>query len=88
MKVKSSVKPICAKCKVVRRRGVVRMLCENPTAQATPRVTDVEDDPQLLLAQRAANGKKRRLGAAGRAVQKAALVGLRAFESDESSFRM
>ena len=24
MKVKSSVKPICAKCKVVRRRGVVR----------------------------------------------------------------
>ncbi|HLZ32987.1 MAG TPA: 50S ribosomal protein L36, partial [Nitrospira sp.] len=30
MKVKSSVKPICAKCKVVRRRGVVRILCENP----------------------------------------------------------
>ncbi|MDH5348982.1 MAG: 50S ribosomal protein L36, partial [Nitrospira sp.] len=24
MKVKSSVKPICVKCKVVRRRGVVR----------------------------------------------------------------
>ena len=30
MKVKSSVKPICAKCKVVRRRGVVRVLCANP----------------------------------------------------------
>jgi len=30
MKVKSSVKPICSKCKVVRRRGVVRVLCENP----------------------------------------------------------
>jgi translation initiation factor IF-1 len=30
MKVKSSVKPICAKCKVVRRRGVVRILCINP----------------------------------------------------------
>ncbi|HZN45524.1 MAG TPA: 50S ribosomal protein L36, partial [Nitrospiraceae bacterium] len=29
-KVKSSVKPICAKCKVVRRRGVVRVLCVNP----------------------------------------------------------
>ncbi|NJL17307.1 MAG: 50S ribosomal protein L36 [Nitrospira sp.] len=23
-------KPICAKCKVVRRRGVVRILCKNP----------------------------------------------------------
>jgi len=30
MKVRSSVKPICAKCKVVRRKGVVRILCENP----------------------------------------------------------
>ncbi|WHZ22539.1 MAG: LSU ribosomal protein L36p [Nitrospira sp.] len=30
MKVKSSVKSICAKCKVVRRRGVVRVLCVNP----------------------------------------------------------
>jgi len=30
MKVKSSVKPICSKCKVVRRRGVLRVLCSNP----------------------------------------------------------
>jgi translation initiation factor IF-1 len=30
MKVKSSVKPICSKCKVLRRRGVVRVMCENP----------------------------------------------------------
>ncbi len=30
MKVKSSVKPICSKCKVLRRRGVVRVLCVNP----------------------------------------------------------
>lgn len=30
MKVRPSVKPICAKCKVVRRKGVVRVLCENP----------------------------------------------------------
>jgi translation initiation factor IF-1 len=30
MKVKSSVKPICSKCKVVRRRGIVRVLCANP----------------------------------------------------------
>ena len=29
MKVRASVKKICAKCKVVRRKGVVRVICEN-----------------------------------------------------------
>ena len=29
MKVKASVKPICEKCKVIRRRGVVRVVCSN-----------------------------------------------------------
>ena len=27
MKVRASVKKICAKCKVVRRKGVVRVIC-------------------------------------------------------------
>jgi large subunit ribosomal protein L36 len=30
MKVKASVKRVCDKCKVVRRRGVVRVVCRNP----------------------------------------------------------
>lgn len=30
MKVRASVKPICEKCRVVRRKGVVRVMCENP----------------------------------------------------------
>ncbi|MEX2368965.1 MAG: 50S ribosomal protein L36 [Candidatus Paceibacterota bacterium] len=30
MKVKSSVKKRCAKCKVVRRKGRVYVTCENP----------------------------------------------------------
>ena len=30
MKVRASVKPICRKCKVIRRQGVVRVICENP----------------------------------------------------------
>jgi large subunit ribosomal protein L36 len=30
MKVRASVKAICAKCKIVRRKGVVRVICENP----------------------------------------------------------
>jgi large subunit ribosomal protein L36 len=29
MKVRASVKRICAKCKIVRRRGVVRVICTN-----------------------------------------------------------
>jgi large subunit ribosomal protein L36 len=30
MKVRSSVKKMCPKCKVVRRKGVVRVISENP----------------------------------------------------------
>ena len=30
MKVRASVKPICDKCKVIRRAGVVRIVCDNP----------------------------------------------------------
>lgn len=29
MKVRASVKKICDKCKIIRRRGVVRVICEN-----------------------------------------------------------
>lgn len=29
MKVRTSVKRICDKCKVIRRKGVVRVICEN-----------------------------------------------------------
>ena len=30
MKVRPSVKKRCEKCRIVRRRGVVRVICENP----------------------------------------------------------
>ena len=30
MKVRPSVKKVCDKCKVIRRRGVVRVICTNP----------------------------------------------------------
>ncbi|HJU97168.1 MAG TPA: 50S ribosomal protein L36, partial [Jiangellaceae bacterium] len=30
MKVRASVKPMCERCKVIRRRGVVRVICTNP----------------------------------------------------------
>ena len=30
MKVRPSVKTVCDKCKEIRRRGVVRVICTNP----------------------------------------------------------
>ncbi|HZM70263.1 MAG TPA: 50S ribosomal protein L36 [Candidatus Cryosericum sp.] len=30
MKVRASVRKICDKCKVIKRRGVVRVICGNP----------------------------------------------------------
>lgn len=30
MKVRASVKKICAKCMLIRRKGVLRVICENP----------------------------------------------------------
>ncbi len=30
MKVRSSVKQICGKCKIIRRQRVVRVICTNP----------------------------------------------------------
>ena len=31
MKVRASVKPICEKCKVIKRNGKVMVICEIPT---------------------------------------------------------
>jgi large subunit ribosomal protein L36 len=30
MKVRASVKPICQKCKVIKRKGVIRVICTDP----------------------------------------------------------
>jgi large subunit ribosomal protein L36 len=30
MKVRVSVKPICDNCKIIRRKGVLRIVCSNP----------------------------------------------------------
>lgn len=30
MKVSASVKPRCDNCKVIRRKGIVRVICTNP----------------------------------------------------------
>lgn len=30
MKVRPSVKPICEKCRIIKRKGSIRVICENP----------------------------------------------------------
>ncbi len=30
MKVKPSVKPICPDCKIIKRKGSLRVICKNP----------------------------------------------------------
>lgn len=30
MKVRSSVKRLCNKCRLIRRKGVLRVICQNP----------------------------------------------------------
>ena len=30
MKVRPSVKPMCEKCRVIKRKGAVRIICVNP----------------------------------------------------------
>jgi len=30
MKVRPSVKKICDKCKIIHRKGIVRVICDNP----------------------------------------------------------
>ena len=65
MKVNPSVKPICDKCKVIRRHGRVMVICENPRHKqrqgwspawdgpAVPRVVElVQTTAQLNTAQR------------------------------------
>ncbi|MCL1994414.1 MAG: 50S ribosomal protein L36 [Spirochaetes bacterium] len=29
MKVRTSVKPICDKCKIIKRNGIIRIICQN-----------------------------------------------------------
>ena len=38
MKVRASVKKICDNCKVIKRKGVVRVICKNQKAQTASRL--------------------------------------------------
>ena len=42
MKVKVSVKKVCSECKVIKRHGVVRVICENPRHKQRQKVRTVK----------------------------------------------
>ncbi len=44
MKVRASVKKICDKCKVIHRRGVVRVICSNPKHKQRQGMSRVMED--------------------------------------------
>jgi len=41
MKVRPSVKKICPKCKIVRRKGRVYVICENPKQATTRKIKSI-----------------------------------------------
>ena len=43
MKVKPSVKPICEKCKVIKRKGRVMIICANPKMCIRDRLDTVKE---------------------------------------------
>ncbi len=38
MKVRASVKKMCDKCKVIKRKGIVRVICDNKKQQTKTRI--------------------------------------------------
>ena len=46
MKVRPSVKPICEKCKIIKRKGRVMVICENPKHKRKGRVMVICENPK------------------------------------------
>ncbi len=42
MKVRVSVKKICLDCKVIKRHGVVRVICKNPRHKQRQKVRNIK----------------------------------------------
>ena len=52
MKVRPSVKKMCDKCKVIKRKGVIRVICENPKhkqRQGEPKVYNTNEVAAVRL---------------------------------------
>ena len=65
MKVRPSVKPMCEKCKVIKRKGRVMVICENPKRKKLKHVrkvsrTDSRVAQKLLSGDKVLNSELRR----------------------------
>ncbi len=49
MKVRSSVKRICENCKVIRRKGVVRVVCTDPRHKQRQGESAVCNNKEILI---------------------------------------
>ena len=50
MKVRPSVKPICEKCKIIKRKGRIMVICENPKHNEYEKIsTHVEQKTEQRL---------------------------------------
>ena len=66
MKVRASVKKICDKCKVVRRKGIVRVICaSNPRHKQRQGKRPVPAQDQLHQKERQPDGSYRRHRSSG-----------------------
>ena len=58
MKVRPSVKPMCEKCKIIKRKGKVMVICENPKHTHSPSGTVYQ--PVLIFIPHGAKAPLRR----------------------------
>ena len=49
MKVRPSVKPMCEKCKIIKRKGKVMVICENPKHKARIAGIDLPKDKRVEI---------------------------------------
>ena len=47
MKVRPSVKPMCEKCKIIKRKGKVMVICETPSTSSARVDQRLGRDPRL-----------------------------------------
>ena len=52
MKVRPSVKKMCDKCKIIKRKGVVRVICSTPKHKQRQGVHDLSEDEVSAIAKK------------------------------------
>ena len=48
MKIRPSVKPMCEKCRIIKRKGRVMVICENPKHKQKPQRAELINPSTIL----------------------------------------